>query len=93
MAINNNVINSLIVKPNQIGTVTEALAVVEIAKYKNLRVIVSHRSGETNDDFISDFAVAVGADYVKFGAPSHERIIKYNRLSEIEMELKRLGSI
>lgn len=93
MAINNNVINSLIVKPNQIGTVTEALEVVEIAKYKNLRVIVSHRSGETNDDFISDFAVAVGADYVKFGAPSHERIIKYNRLSEIEMELKRLGSI
>lgn len=93
MAINNNVINSLIVKPNQIGTVTEALAVVEIAKYKNLKVIVSHRSGETNDDFVADFAVAVGADYVKFGAPSHERIVKYNRLSEIEMELKKLNSV
>ena len=93
MAINNNVINSLIVKPNQIGTITEALAVVEIAKYKNLKIIVSHRSGETNDDFISDFAVAVSADYVKFGAPSHERIIKYNRLSEIEQDLKRLSSL
>lgn len=93
MAINNNVINSLIIKPNQIGTVTEALAVVEIAKYKNLKVIVSHRSGETEDDFIADFSVAVGADYVKFGAPSHERIIKYNRLSEIKLELQKLNSL
>lgn len=92
MAINNNVINALIIKPNQIGTVTEALAVVEIAKYKNLKVIVSHRSGETNDDFIADFAVAIGADYAKFGAPSHERIIKYNRLLEIEQELSKLNS-
>lgn len=93
MAINNNVINSLIIKPNQIGTVTETLAVVEIAKYKNLKVIVSHRSGETDDDFIADFAVAVGADYVKFGAPSHERIIKYNRLSEIKLELQKFNSL
>jgi len=93
MAINNNVINALIIKPNQIGTVTEALAVVEIARYKNLKIIVSHRSGETNDDFIADFAVAVGADYAKFGAPNHERITKYNRLFEIEQELKRLNSI
>src|SRR3989344_1865276 len=93
MAINNNVINALIVKPNQIGTVTEALAVVEIAKYKNLKIIVSHRSGETNDDFVADFAVAIGADYVKFGAPSHERIIKYNRLLEIEQELAKLNSL
>lgn len=93
MAINNNVINALIVKPNQIGTVTEALAVVEIAKYKGLKVIVSHRSGETNDDFIADFAVAVGADYVKFGAPVHERIIKYNRLLEIESELSKLNAL
>ncbi len=93
MAINNNVINALIVKPNQIGTITEALAVVEIAKYKNLKIIVSHRSGETSDDFIADFAVAVGADYVKFGAPAHERIIKYNRLLVIEQELLELNSL
>ncbi len=93
MAINNNVINSIIIKPNQIGTITEALAVVEIAKYKNIKIIVSHRSGETDDDFIADFAVAVGADYVKFGAPSHERIIKYNRLAEIQTELQKLNTL
>jgi len=92
-ALNNNVINAMIIKPNQIGTITEALAVCEIAKYKNLKIIVSHRSGETADDFIADFAVAVGADYAKFGAPSHERIIKYNRLLEIEQELSKLNLI
>jgi len=52
------------------------------------KVIVSHRSGETNDTFISDFAVGVGADYVKFGAPARgERVAKYNRLLAIESEL------
>ncbi len=92
-ALNNNTINAIIVKPNQIGTITEALVVAEMARFKNLKVIVSHRSGETADDFIADFAVAVGADYVKFGAPSHERIIKYNRLLEIEQELLKLNSL
>jgi len=91
MAINNSALNGITVKPSQIGTVTEALAVAEMAKYKNLKIVVSNRSGETNDDFIADFAVAVGADYVKFGAPSHERIIKYNRLLEIEQELQKLS--
>ena len=93
MALNNNVLNGITIKPSQIGTVTEALAVAEIAKYKNLKIVVGNRSGETRDDFIADFAVAVGADYVKFGAPSHERIIKYNRLLEIEQELQKLSSI
>ena len=52
------------------------------------KVIISHRSGETNDTFIADFAVGVGADYVKFGAPARgERVAKYNRLSAIEREL------
>lgn len=90
LAIDNNILNSIIVKPNQIGTVTQALAVCEIARFKNLKIIVSHRSNETTDDFIADFAVAVGADYVKFGAPARERIAKYNRLSEIEKEIASL---
>ena len=56
----------------------------------NWKVIVSHRSGETNEWFIADFAVGVGADYVKFGAPARgERLAKYNRLSTIEVELLR----
>lgn len=89
IALDNNVINAIIVKPNQIGTVSETIAVVEIARFKGLKIIVSHRSGETTDDFIADFAVGVGADYVKFGAPSRERIVKYNRLLEIERELQK----
>lgn len=90
LALDNNVINGMVIKPNQVGTVTETLAVVEIAKFKNLKIIVSQRSGETMDDFIADFAVGVGADYVKFGAPVHERVLKYNRLTEIEAELKQI---
>lgn len=88
-ALNNNVLNAIVVKPNQIGTVTEALAVAEIARFKQLKIIVSTRSGETDDDFIADFAVGVDADYVKFGAPARERIIKYNRLLAIEQELTK----
>lgn len=90
LAIDNNVLNGIIIKPNQIGTVTEALAVAEIARYKNYKITVSHRSGETNDDFIADFAVAIGADNVKFGAPARERTVKYNRLLEIEKELEKI---
>jgi len=90
LALDNNVINGMVIKPNQAGTVTETLAVVEMAKFKNLKIVVSQRSGETMDDFIADFAVGVGADYVKFGAPVHERVLKYNRLTEIEAELKQI---
>ena len=80
--------NALIIKPNQIGTISETLKVVNLARSVNFKVIVSHRSGETNDDFIADFAVGVGADYVKFGAPARgERVAKYNRFLEIEHEL------
>lgn len=85
MALNKKAITGIIIKPNQIGTVIEALAVVEVAKAAGIKITVSHRSGETNDDFIADFAVAVSADYVKFGAPARgERVAKYNRLLEIE---------
>lgn len=90
MALTNNLLTGIIIKPNQIGTVMESIAVVAMAKAAGLKVIVSHRSGETNDDFIADFGVAVGADYVKFGAPARgERVAKYNRLLKIEQELKQ----
>lgn len=80
--------NSLVIKPNQIGTITETLKVAKKARAANFKIVASHRSGETNDDFIADFAVAVGADYAKFGAPARgERVAKYNRLLEIEHEL------
>jgi enolase len=69
--------------------VTEALAVAEIARFKQLKIVVSSRSGETEDNFIVDFAVAVDADYVKFGAPARERVTKYNRLMAIEQELAK----
>jgi len=74
-------INAIIIKPNQIGTITEALEAVEIARTYGWQIIVSHRSGETNDDFIADFAYAVSADGFKLGSPSRgERVAKYNRL-------------
>lgn len=80
--------NAVLIKPNQVGTISETVEVVKIAKEKSLSVIVSHRSGETNDDFIADFAVGVGADYTKFGAPARgERLAKYNRLLAIENEI------
>ena len=80
--------NAILIKPNQIGTVSETMAVTKQARDAGWKVIVSHRSGETNDTFISDFAVGVGADYVKFGAPARgERVAKYNRLLAIESEL------
>lgn len=80
--------SAIIIKPNQAGTITETLKVVKLAREHNLKIIVSHRSGETNDDFIADLSVGVGADYAKFGAPARgERVAKYNRLLEIEHEL------
>jgi len=91
-AIHKKAIGGIIIKPNQIGTVIESLAVVEAAKHAGLKVIASHRSGETNDDFIADFAVAINADYAKMGAPARgERVAKYNRLLEIETMLTPSG--
>jgi len=86
-AISEKSCNAVLIKPNQIGTITETLSVIKMAREANWRIVVSHRSGETNDTFIADFAVGVGADYVKFGAPARgERVAKYNRLSSIENE-------
>ena len=87
-AISNKSCNGILVKPNQIGSISETLKVIKMAKDAGWKVIVSHRSGETNDWFIADFAVGVGADFVKFGAPSRgERVAKYNRLLSVEKEL------
>lgn len=90
-AIAEKACNAVLIKPNQIGTVTETLNVIKMTRDVGWKVIVSHRSGETNDSFIADFSVGVSADYVKFGAPARgERVAKYNRLSAIESELARL---
>jgi enolase len=77
--------NSIIIKPNQAGTVTETIDCITLAQKHNYQIIISHRSGETNDDFIVDLAVACGAEYLKAGSLSRgERLAKYNRLLEIE---------
>ncbi|HUV80975.1 MAG TPA: enolase [Patescibacteria group bacterium] len=80
--------NAVIIKPNQIGTVSETIESVKLAKSYGWKIIVSHRSGETKDDFIADLAVGSGADFIKTGAPfPKERMVKYNRLLKIEKEL------
>jgi enolase len=87
-ALENKSINSVLVKLNQIGTVSETLDAIRTTVENNLKAVVSHRSGETNDDFIADLVVATPAQYCKFGAPSRgERIVKYNRLLDIEQRL------
>jgi len=81
--------NAILIKPNQIGTLTETIAAIYLAKMNNYKVIISHRSGETADTFIADLAVAVNAEFIKAGSLSRsERVEKYNRLMEIEEELK-----
>ena len=87
-AIENKCANAIIIKPNQIGTLTETINCVKTAQKAGWKIIVSHRSGETCDDFIADLAVAVGADFLKAGSLSRgERLAKYNRLMEIEEEI------
>lgn len=83
-AINNKLCNSVLIKPNQIGSLSETLAAINLAHSNNLTTMISHRSGDTIDTFISDLAVAVSAGYMKSGAPARaERVSKYNRLLEI----------
>ncbi|OIO50609.1 MAG: hypothetical protein COV41_01115 [Candidatus Brennerbacteria bacterium CG11_big_fil_rev_8_21_14_0_20_43_10] len=83
--IGKNMINAIIIKPDQVGTLSETFDAIEKAKQNNWRVIISHRSQETTDDYLADLAVAVKADFVKFGAFAQgERLAKYNRLLEIE---------
>lgn len=83
------VANSILIKPNQIGTLTETLETISLAKSNNYHLVISHRSGETTDTSIADLAVAVNAEYIKIGSTARgERIAKYNRLLKIEEELK-----
>ncbi len=83
--ITEGIANAVLLKPNQIGTVTETIEAASIARKAGYKIVVSHRSGETCDAFITDLAVALGADYLKAGAPARsERTEKYNRLMEIE---------
>ncbi len=90
-AIEKKACNAVLIKVNQIGTLSETIDCVKLAKKNKMKIVMSHRSGETADDFISDLAVAVGAEYMKSGAPNRgERICKYNRLLKIEEELYSL---
>lgn len=86
--IDQNCTNAILIKMNQIGTLSETMETIKLAKAKKQKVVISHRSGETSDTTLADLAVAVNAEYVKTGAPSRsERLAKYNRLLEIEEEL------
>ena len=88
-AIDNKCANAIIIKPNQIGTLSETIDCIKFAKKRGWKIIVSHRSGETCDHFIADLAVATGTDFLKSGSLSRsERLAKYNRLMKIEEELK-----
>ena len=86
--IKSKVANSILIKPNQIGTLTETLQTIELAKEAGYSTIISHRSGETEDTTIADIAVATNSGLIKTGAPCRtDRVAKYNRLLEIEKEL------
>lgn len=91
-AIKRKACNAALIKPNQIGTISETISVIKLARQNNFSVIVSHRSGDTDEDFLADFAVGMGADFVKFGAPGRgERVAKYNRILFIEEYLVSQG--
>ena len=80
--------NSILIKPNQIGSLSETMEVIRLAKQAGYSFILSHRSGETEDTSIADIAVAVGAPFIKSGAPCRtDRVAKYNQLIRIEEEL------
>lgn len=84
------VANAILIKPNQAGTLSETIGCIQLAQKHNYKIMVSHRSGETCDDFIADLSVAAGADYIKAGSLSRgERVAKYNRLMEIEDIIKQ----
>jgi len=86
--IDRGVANSILIKVNQIGTLTETLDAIELARQAGYSAVISHRSGETEDTTIADLAVATGAGMIKTGAPARsERVAKYNRLLQIESEL------
>lgn len=86
--IKNEIANSILIKPNQIGTLTETLNAIKLAKANGYSTVISHRSGETEDTFIADLAVATNNRYIKAGAPARtDRVTKYNRILNIEDEI------
>lgn len=86
--IDRNIANAILIKPNQIGTVSETMQTVRLAQRNNYRCIMSHRSGESEDAFIADFAIALNTGEIKTGSTARsERIAKYNRLLQIESEV------
>ena len=88
MGIDKKAANAILLKANQVGSVTEFLATIKLARDNGFNMIISHRSGETTDTFIADLAVGLKIPYIKTGSVSRgERIVKYNRLMEIEEEI------
>lgn len=88
MGIENKAANAILIKPNQIGTLSETMETIRLARQSGYRAVISHRSGETADSFIADLAVALNAGQIKTGAPARsERVSKYNRLLQIETAL------
>lgn len=89
--IKQNIANAILIKPNQIGTLTETMNAVRLAQYNNYQTIISHRSGESEDSFIADLTIALNSGEIKTGAPARsERTAKYNRILEIEYTNKAL---
>ena len=87
--IEQGIANAILIKPNQIGTISETLKTIQVARENGYRTVISHRSGETEDTFIADLAVATDAGQIKTGAPARsERVSKYNRLMWIEKQLR-----
>lgn len=88
MGIDRSAANAILIKPNQIGTVSETVRVIELAKASGYATVISHRSGDTEDGFIADLAVGMGSTQIKTGAPCRsERVCKYNRLLVVEKDL------
>jgi enolase len=86
--VEKKIANAVLIKPNQIGTVSETAETVLAAREGGYKTVMSHRSGDTEDTFIADFAVALSCDFIKTGAPARaERTSKYNRLMKIESEI------
>ena len=86
--VNLSAANAILIKPNQIGTISETLEVINFAKKNNFNTIISHRSGDNEDTFIADLAVATESSQIKTGSLARsERVAKYNRLLRIEEEI------
>ena len=92
--INIKAANAILIKPNQIGTLTETIEVINLAQQNNYKTIISHRSGDSEDTFIADLSVATNSSQIKTGSLARsERVAKYNRLLRIEDELGNSAKI